>query len=89
MIPETDEVLVNRNGTTYKTIAENMANLEDTDLMLVNRDGVTYTVTGEEIKDSIQSEDSSQILTRCCLDRRTKSMRDRYTSNSIYFDSKL
>ena len=29
---ETDEVLVNRNGITYKTTAENMANLEDNDL---------------------------------------------------------
>ena len=52
---ETDEVIVNRNGTTYKTTAENMANLEDTD-DACQHDGVTYTVTGEESKKAFKQK---------------------------------
>lgn len=81
MLPETDEVIVNRNGTTYKTTAENMANLEDTDLMLVNRDGVTYTVTGEEIKDSIQIEQEPDITNLVLTQNQVNA--DRYTSNQF------
>lgn len=81
MIPETDEVFVNRNGTTYKTTAENMADLQDTDLMLVNRDGVTYTVTGEEIKDSIQPQQEPDITSVVLTQNQVNA--NRYTSNQF------
>ena len=50
----TDELLVNRSGTTYTLEQQNlMAEIQDTDLLLVNRSGTTYTATGQELIDSV------------------------------------
>jgi len=78
---ETDEVLVNRNSTTYTTTVEQMAELQDNDLMLVNRDSTTYKVTGKEIKDSIVKEIAPNI--NSVLLSQNQVTADRYTSNNF------
>lgn len=78
---ETDEVLVNRNSTTYKTTVGAMADLQDNDLMLVNRAGTTYTVTGKEIKDSVQTEEAPVITSAVLTQNQVNG--DRYTSNEF------
>ena len=61
-VNNSDELIVNRDGTTYTTTVEKMADLRDNDLLLVNRENVTYTVTGKDIKDSTGGNEP-QILT--------------------------
>lgn len=78
---ETDEVLVNRNDTTYTTTVEKMAELQDDDLMLVNRDSTTYKVTGKEIKDSLVVEIAPSI--NSVLLSQNQVTADRYTSNEF------
>jgi len=63
----TDKFLVNRNGSTYQTELEQMANLEDTDLVLVNRDATTYTVTGEDLKESLKPVDIPPVIDEVVL----------------------
>ena len=49
-----DELLVNRSGTTYTLEQQNlMAEIQGDDLLLVNRSGATYTATGQDLIDSV------------------------------------
>lgn len=81
MSNENDAVLVNRNGNTYQTTVEKMAELQDNDLVLVNREGTTYTITGEEIRESITNEIAPNITSVILEQDQTNG--DRYTSNSF------
>ena len=81
MSNENDAVLVNRNGNTYQTTVEKMAELQDNDLVLVNREGTTYTITGEEIRESITNEIAPNITSVVLEQDQTNG--DRYTSNSF------
>jgi|GEM_PF-1435241 len=51
---DTDIYLVNRGGSSFTVIQENiMAELQDTDLLLVNRGALSYKITGADFKDSV------------------------------------
>ena len=53
-IEGSDELLVNRSGTTYTLEQQNlMAEIQGDDLLLVNRSDTTYKVTGQELIDSV------------------------------------
>ena len=53
---DTDLLLVNRNGTSYKQEIETMRDrIDDTDLLVVYRNGQAYKITGEDFIDSTQS----------------------------------
>ena len=46
---DTDLLLVERSGTSYKLETQNMSNLRDDDLLLVERAGVSYKVTADQV----------------------------------------
>ena len=54
-IQDTDLILVNRGGSTYKLPIVDMPEVLDTDLLLVNRDNASYKITGQDLKASFGS----------------------------------
>ncbi len=46
---DTDLLLVERAGTSYKIETQDMSNLQDSDLLLVEREGVSYKMTADQL----------------------------------------
>ena len=87
MALNTDELLVNRDGTTYSTTIDKMADLKDTDLLLVNRtiDGTpgTYTMTGKDLKDSTGGGGEVAPFVDSVVLTQDQTNADRFTNNSF------